>query len=232
MTSYIYKIHHVPTSDDSLLPFLAGKFASLRLSALTVSATAFSSTFEIESAFTSFQWIERLRRPLVHTFVAVAYGSGTAPEQQTIDAGDWIGSATLLGPFSKEMYELPESGGPVIESDEVESRWQMTAVYNSPEHRGRGIAKMLINGALEFAARQGGKRKSSRIRIMIHPKNIVVKKLYEGLGFVDAGTTTLAEAYFSNGDMELLPPDGGASDPGKYHTRAGIIMERVSLPIA
>ncbi|KUJ22441.1 uncharacterized protein LY89DRAFT_680588 [Mollisia scopiformis] len=227
MSSYTYKIHHLPTSDATLLPFLAGKFASLRLSALTVSATAFSSTFEIESAFTSSQWINRLKRPLVHTFVAVAYGAGTPPEQQTIDAGDWIGSATLLGPFPKEMYELKESGGPVIGNDEVETRWQMTAVYNSPAHRGKGIAKMLISGASEYAALQSGQGRSTRIRIMIHPNNVVVKKLYYDLGFVDAGSTTLAEAYFSNGDTDLLPPDGGASDPGKYHLRAGLIMEKV-----
>ncbi|CZR50759.1 related to GNAT family acetyltransferase [Phialocephala subalpina] len=232
MTSYIYKIHHVPASDENLLPFLAGKFASLRLSALTVSAPAFSSTFEIESAFTASQWIERLKRPLVCTFVAVAYGAATPPEKQTIDAGDWIGSATLLGPFTKEMYEIPESGGPSIGSDEVESRWQMTAVFNSPDHRGKGIAKMLIQGALDFAAEQTGKGRSTRMRIMIHPRNVVVKKLYVGLGFVDAGNTTLAEAYLANGDAEMLPPDGGKSDPEKYHNRLGLIMERVSLPIS
>jgi GNAT superfamily N-acetyltransferase len=38
--AYIYKIHHLPTSEPSLVPFLAGKFASLGLSALTVSAAA------------------------------------------------------------------------------------------------------------------------------------------------------------------------------------------------
>lgn len=232
MSSYTYKIHHVPTSDDQLLPFLAGKFASLRLSALSVSAGAFSSTFEIESAFISSQWIKRLKRPLVHTFVAVAYGSDTPPEKQTIDAGDWIGSATLLGPFPKDVYELKESGGPVIESDDVETRWQMTAVYNSPAHRGRGIAKMLICGALDFASEQSGKDRSTRVRIMIHPNNVVVKKLYDGLGFVDAGNVTLAEAYFSNGDTELLPADGGASDPEKYHWRGGLIMERLYFPFS
>jgi GNAT superfamily N-acetyltransferase len=228
MDSYIYKIHHVPTSDETLLPFLAGKFASLRLSALTTSTTAFSSTFEIESAFTSSQWIQRVRRPLVHTFVAIAYGAGTLLEQQTIDAGDWIGSATLLGPFPKATYELPESEGPVIGSDEEETRWQMTAVYNSPAHRGKGIAKMLIKGALDFAAEQSGSDRATRMRIMIHPANVVVKKLYYGLGFVDAGIVTLAEAYLSNCDSELLPPDGGASEPEKYHFRAGLIMERLS----
>jgi hypothetical protein len=88
----------------------------------------------------------------------------------------------------------------------------------------------LINGALEFAAKKSGGRES-RTRIMIHPRNIVVKKLYEGLGFVDAGNCTLAEAYISNGDANMLPLDGGASDPGKYLNRLGIIMEKVNPPI-
>ncbi len=72
------------------------------------------------------------------------------------------------------------------------------------------------------------KGQRSRVRIMIHPRNIVVKKLYEGLGFVDAGNCTLAEAYLSNGDAEMLPADGGLSDPEKYHSRQGIIMMKVA----
>jgi len=228
--SYIYKVHLLPASDPSLLPFLAGKFASLRLSALTVSAPAFSSTFEIESVFTASDWIVRLQRPLVHYLIAVAYAPDTKPEKQTIDAGDWIGSATLIGPISKEAYELSESGGPEIGADDTETRWQMTAVFNAPLHRGKGIAKLLINGALEFAAKEAGRERESRTRIMIHPRNIVVKKLYEGLGFVDAGNCTLAEAYISNGDANMLPLDGGASDPEKYLSRLGIVMEKRNRP--
>jgi hypothetical protein len=88
----------------------------------------------------------------------------------------------------------------------------------------------LINGALEFSARESGKTRESRTRIMIHPRNIVVKELYKGLGFVDAGNCTLAEAYISNGDANMLPLDGGASDPEKYLNRLGIIMEKVNSP--
>jgi ribosomal protein S18 acetylase RimI-like enzyme len=226
--SYIYKIHHLPTSDPVLLSFLAGKFAALRLSALTVSAAAFSSTFANESAFTAQGWVKRLERPLVHNFIAVAYAPSTLPEQQTIDAGDWVGSATLLGLFPKDVFELPESRGAEIGGDDVESKWQMTAVYNNPDHRGKGIAKMLIQGAMDFAANGGGKGKRSRMRIMIHPDNIAVKRLYQGLGFVDAGNCTLAEAYRSNGDATMLPADGGVSNPERYHNRRGIIMECVS----
>lgn len=173
--SYIYRIHHLPTSDPVLVPFLAGKFASLRLSALTVSALAFSSTFEYESAFAASRWISRLQRPLLHTFVAVAYAAGTPIELQTVDAGDWIGSATLLGPFTRESFEIPDSGGPEVANDGEESKWQMSAVYNSPLHRGNGIAKMLIQEAMEFA-NEAGMRRRSRVRIMIHPQNVLVKK--------------------------------------------------------
>ncbi|TVY20037.1 hypothetical protein LARI1_G002113 [Lachnellula arida] len=226
--SYIYKIHHLPTSDPAFLAFLAGKFASLRLTALSVSTAAFSSTFAIESTFTASQWISRLQRPGFHTFIAVAYSPNTKPEQQTIDAGDWVGSATLLGPTPKAVYDLPESGGPEIGGDDVESKWQMLGVYNSPEHRGKGIAKLLINGAIEYAAKEAGVGRQSRVRIMIHQDNILVKQLYDGLGFMDAGHSTLSEALLANGDSALLPADGGASQPEKYHARLPLIMTKVS----
>jgi ribosomal protein S18 acetylase RimI-like enzyme len=225
--SYIYKIHHLPTSDPLLLSFLAGKFAALRLSALTVSAAAFSSTFAKESTFTASQWVARLQRPFLHIFIAVAYAPGTKPEGQTIDAGDWIGSATLLGATPKADYELTESGGPEIGEDDVESKWQMAAVYNSPEHRGKGVAKMLIQGALDFAE-AAGEGKKTRVRIIIHPDNIVVKRMYDNLGFKAAGLATLVEALLTNKDDDMVPADGGKSNPEKYLRRAPFIMERLT----
>ncbi|KAH8797351.1 hypothetical protein F5884DRAFT_848306 [Xylogone sp. PMI_703] len=223
---YIYKIHHLPTADPTFLAFLAGKFAALRLSALTVSAAAFSSTFAAESTFTAQLWADRLKRDQLHTFIAVAYAPSTKPEQQTIDAGAWVGSATLIGPVPKTRYELAESGGPPIGEDDMESKWQMAAVYNSPEHRGKGVAKMLINTAINFAEKEG-KGSRTRVRIIIHPDNIVVKRLYDGLGFIDAGRCTLVEAYVTNMDDDMVPPDRGESDPEHYLRRGGLIMEKI-----
>lgn len=225
--SFIYKAHHLPTSEPTHLVFLAGKYSALRLSALTDSAAAFSSTFEHESSFTPDEWVTRLREGSRHFFIVVAYAANTGPERQTIDGGAWVGSATLLGPFSKEDYVSPESGGPEVGDDGSESKWQMTAVYTSPSHRRKGLANLLIKAVEEFAAREGGQGKRSRIRIMIHPDNIAVKKLYSPLGFKDAGMCTLAEAYLSSGEVESLPQDGGASNPEKYHNRVGFIMEKV-----
>lgn len=163
----------------------------------------------------------------MHTFIAIAYSPSIEAEDQTIDAGDWIGSATLFGPYPKADYELLDSGGPDIGPDDVESKWQMTAIYNSLEHRGKGIAKMLIKGALDFAE-AAGEGKKTRVRIMVHPDNTIVKRLYAGLGFVDAGLCTFAEAYITNKDPEMVPPDGGKDNPEKYLSRGGIIMERLS----
>jgi len=225
----IYKVHQLPISDATLLAFLATKFSALRLSALTVSAAAFSSTFEIESAFSTLTWIERLSRPDLNTFIAVAYAPGTPLSQQTIDIGEWVGSATLIGPYPKSIYEIPESGGPKSKDDAVETKWQMTSVYNSPAHRGKGVANMLIAAAIDYAI-LASKKKGMRMRIMIHPDNAVVKTMYKKIGFVDAGNCTLVEAYMSNGDGNLVPADGGASHPEKYHSRKGLIMEKVIAP--
>jgi ribosomal protein S18 acetylase RimI-like enzyme len=221
----VYKVHHLSSSDPDF-EFLAGKYAALRLQALTVSPGAFGSTFEHESAHPPSLWVSRLKRPNVHTFIAVAYPSTFTAEQQTIAAGDFVGSMVMLGPVPRIQYRLPLSNGAEIGSDDVETKWHLTALFNSFEHRRKGIAKMLINSAVDFSTKEGGTR--SRVRLVLHPLNTVVKSLYLPLGFVDAGNCTFTEAVIANGDDHLLPPDGGQSDPERYHTRGGILMEKVT----
>ncbi|TAQ89239.1 hypothetical protein B7494_g2448 [Chlorociboria aeruginascens] len=227
-SSYTYKTHHLPTSDPALLSFLAGKFASLRLSALITAPHAFSNTFASESTFQTQDWITRLQRPKLHTFVAIAYPECTPSAEQTVDRGHFVGSATLLGPFPKSSFYLPESGGPDLKDDDAEAKWQMTAVYNDPAHRGRGVGKALIQGAVDFARLEARKLgRESRVRIFIRPDNVVAKTLYHTLGFGDAGACTLKEAYVQNGDGELVPADGGEGDREKWLTRRGIVMDIV-----
>lgn len=103
----------------------------------------------------------------------------------------------------------------------------MTAVFNAPEHRGKGIAKLLVLGAMGYVTEMSAS-KASRLRIMIKPTNALVKTMYSRLGFVDAGKMTLAEAYNANMETDMFPVDGGASNPGKYHSRMGLIMEKIT----
>lgn len=142
-----------------------------------------------------------------------------------------IGSATVIGPTAKLLYDLPESGGPEVGSDDMETKWQMTSVYSSPSHRGKGVAKLLILGALDYVEKVS-KGKGTRMRIMIHPDNAVVRTLYANIGFVDAGNCTLAEGYIGNGDADMLPADQGRSQPEKYWARQGLVMVKVTQPAA
>lgn len=95
--SSVYKIHRIPTDDPILSAFLTGKLAALRLQALTLSPSAFGGqfVFEIFARMPYTKWIERLQRPNFHTFVAISYPEGTAEEEQTVDRGDIVGTATL-----------------------------------------------------------------------------------------------------------------------------------------
>jgi ribosomal protein S18 acetylase RimI-like enzyme len=218
---FIYRVHRLP-SESHLLAFLAGKYASLRLNALTLASSAFASNFELESTFSASYWISRLSSPNVQCFIAVAYSPNTPLSQQTIDRGDFVGTATLLGPFPKVLYELPLSGGPKTGNDFEELKWQISSVYANPAHRGRGIGKMLVEGPYEYAVQQAEGRKT-RVRAIVHPDNVTAKGLYLKLGFVDAGLCTLEEAYLAAGDGEWIPEK---KDPGKWDDRRGLVTEK------
>lgn len=105
----------------------------------------------------------------------------------------------------------------------------MTFVYNSPLHRGKGVAKLLIKGAEDYTIQQAQStgKKSTRMRVFLAPGNTGAYQLYSKYGFVDAGNCTYIEAYVANGDSELMPADGGFGEPEKYHSRAGLIMQKV-----
>jgi len=229
--AYVYRVHRLPTDDPLLLAYFSGKLSALRLSALQTAPASFGSTFARESSFTAKQWAAFLQRPLVHNFVAVAYSSTTAPEDQTLDTGDWIGCGVFIGATPKAIFEIPEGGGAEIGSDEDENKWHMTFVYNSPLHRGKGVARMIINAAQEYAIKHAQEtgRKSMRMRVFLAPTNGAAYNLYSRFGFVDSGKCTYVEAIAANGDGELLPACGGSSDPAKYLSREGLTMEKVCV---
>jgi GNAT superfamily N-acetyltransferase len=149
-SDYTYTVHYLSPSAPNFST-LVQKFSSLRLSALLTSPTSFSSTHALESTFTPAQWASRLSRPTVHIFVAIAHPSNVPSADQTVENGDWVGKVTLLGPLTRNVYELPEAGGPILGPDEEESRWQMTALYTDPTHRGKGLGKKIVKYAIDFA---------------------------------------------------------------------------------
>lgn len=201
---------------------LAQKYKSLRLSALAESPHSFSSTYDKESQYTEEWWESRLQLPGRETFICSTHDTHTSA-----DEGEWIAQVTLLGPVPAKSYALPEAAQQPPEcSDEDEEKWQMLSLYTLPAHRGKGVGKMLCRETFSWLQQKDvgtGKQqhKQIRVRIMVKPENTATVRMYAGLGFVDAGKCTLAEALRANGDGEMVPEDGGGP---KFNQRRGLIM--------
>ncbi|KAJ7258753.1 hypothetical protein B0H12DRAFT_983154, partial [Mycena haematopus] len=186
------------------------RYAALRLEALLTSPNAFGSSHAIECKFTSEEWAERIWRDDAVVLVCVAR-PGTQLNQDCgpLD-GEWVGSAILRGPMPGHEYALPpDHGAPPFGSDDRETKWQMTAVFASSAHRRRGIGKMLIQAGKDYAMAQTSDPRSGlvsqrpahvRLRVLIHPENLMVLALYSATGFTDVARTTGQEAYRTNGD--------------------------------
>lgn len=205
-------------SADSDLPAMARKYRNLRLAALKQSPTSFSSTYEIEAAFSDAVWLSRLSEPSKETFICVA--SSAIPDMEE----EWVAQVTLLGPVPTSMYALPEEAGqPEVLPDEEEEKWQMLSLYTLPTHRGKGLGKKLCQEAFKFAsAVERSPPSKVRVRIMVKPENHATLRLYGSLGFKEAGRCTLAEALRANGDAAMVPI--GVLEE-KYTRRSGIIMD-------
>ena len=198
-------------------PELVQKYRALRLDALTNAKAAFGSTYEEESAWPIEYWEQRLTRQGVEHFVIAAHRPSGEQE--------WLGQLVLLGPLSLEDFTLgPESGQPEdqFENAAKETRWQLTALYTSIHHRGKGLGKLLCRAAISYAA-NFDKDKRARVRLFLSPYNTGIMRFYADLGFCDGGRCTWEEAMISNGNEAQLPPPSDR-DPEKYQTRIGIAM--------
>ncbi|KAK3045265.1 hypothetical protein LTS18_014159 [Coniosporium uncinatum] len=213
--------------------YLASKFRTLRLHALQTSPNSFAAAYADEVTLPLLAWTRRLEQTGKEIFICKATPMNRSPTANDNDGdldllllGEWIGMFTLCGPTPLSGFYLPLSGhtpGP----EASETRWHMTALYTSPAHRGRGLAKKLIDASMRFARDYSGSlgpEVRTRLRLVVHPNNVVVKGLYGGLGFEDAGRCTLLEAYVASGEGKLVPVEG-ERDPGKWDDRIGVCME-------
>lgn len=143
--------------------------------------------------------------------------------------GEWTGMFSVVGPISRKDYIWPESGQPEPGPEGSETRWQLTSLFTMPAYRGCGIAKRLTDAALGFGKHASkemgtlsGRIVRTRVRLVVHPKNTGVVKMYEKFGFVDSARMTVAEACIANGAGDMIPTD---ADPEKWHCRFAVAME-------
>lgn len=199
----------------------AQKYRSLRLNALKASPGSFSSTYEIEAAFTETDWTTLLTAPGREVFICAATPQDAAQPCLKNDL-EWVGQVTIRGPLSTADFTLPsDSGQPAPKPDLEEERWQMLSLFMLSEHRGQGLGKKLCLEAIRYVEFYRPLPPVVQVRLMVKPGNHAAVKLYQGLDFVLAGRCTLKEAFIANGDAHLLPMD--TSTP-KFSVRLGFIM--------
>lgn len=235
-TDLTYTVLRIPTQSTRLSE-LVNKLRDTRLAALQAEPGGFAVKYEDEILHHASVWLRRLTGPLTEILVCVATIEPLKDgdeDEDTLLKGDWVGLATLNGPIPYSAYQLPESGQPVSERPELETRWHMCNLYTSQAHRGRGLAKRLINASIASAQEhtrnlEGGANMKARIRLFCNPSKAHVVGLYKGIGFSEAGLCTLREAFIANGDESLIPDDIGDSEESRYTwlRRYGLAMERV-----
>jgi len=249
--SSVFKVHYISPASTNLA-FLAGKFSSLRLQALTISPESFGSKFKAVSKRTPSEWQAFLTRPNFHTFICSRYEADSEhpSSEYDIEQGQWVAHISLIGPTPKSAYDLyPPNGGDESGSDEQESKWHLTALWTDPTFRGQGIGKKLTEAAVDFTTsyEQGGSQphssaKQARVRLFNRggKDNEHVLTMYRKMKFKDAGSVSLFEAMIGNGDQDEIPQDvmdaGNLEEDdnrnmvlkgGMWHLRYGVCMDRV-----
>lgn len=153
-----------------LHPKDAGIYINLRLEALQTSPEAFGSSYEEEKDFPIERTENRLGDPNAYVFGAF------------ID-GRLIGMVTLMSEVKLKMKH----------------RANIYAVYVTPCHRGKGIAKQLIEKAIHKAKEL---KEVEQLYLTVVSTNIPAKRLYQSLGFstygIDKKAIKIADSYYDD----------------------------------
>ncbi|PVH96626.1 hypothetical protein DM02DRAFT_617099 [Periconia macrospinosa] len=239
-----YTIHVIPypLPVHSLTP-LAEKLRKFKLHALLSDPKAFSQNHATESSLPISAWETRVANPDFRIVVCVVADAddrdGAFPSDKNKEAeeehvvqrlleSEWAGTFTLVGPVPLSSWLVPSSGQPQPGAEGAETRWHLTSLFVLPAHRGCGLASKLTLAAVRAGSSghqvAGNVGATTRFRLIVHPKNIEVVKLYEKLGFVKGGLYTQREAMVAMGDAAGVP-EAAAADI--WDSRLAIGMERL-----
>ncbi|KIK69903.1 hypothetical protein GYMLUDRAFT_53040 [Collybiopsis luxurians FD-317 M1] len=157
------------------------KYAALRLLALTTNPECFSSTAERESAFSFEQWRERIDNTDRVTFIAASAVNVSAVDD---DRATWVGIVTLLTPefLKKESENLPADYRKFAMWSDASHI--LVSMWVHPEHRRRGVGKVLIDAAMKWVERRDAPQ-SSAVVLEVLDTNRGAAALYKQMGFED-----------------------------------------------
>ncbi|MFE7065103.1 GNAT family N-acetyltransferase [Sutcliffiella sp. NPDC057660] len=151
----------------------AEKYFDLRLEALQTNPEAFASSYEEESKNTPEIYQNRLEGDFSYTFGAF--------EQEEL-----IGVASLV----------------LEQKNKIKHRANIYGVYVTPEKRGLGVARKIMEASIKKARQLEG---VEQIHLTVTASNEPAKKLYQSLGFktygIEKKALKLEHTYF---DEELM----------------------------
>ncbi|UPX20844.1 uncharacterized protein EKO05_0011061 [Ascochyta rabiei] len=241
--------NHVPTTYKFIrVPRTSARFAELvtkfritRLAALETDPASFVSQHATERALPLEIWTKRFSRDAT-ILICVASNDTTPLDDETaLIEGEWAGFAALRGPLKYEDYYFsPDMNLAIPENPQTEARWYLYDLYTKPLHRGRGLAKKLVNTCTELAIESTRTLRSlpldndaslqkARILLFMNPKNAWLVRMYEGFGFRGTGRVTMTEGFRAGALHESLPSDTESTEELRrfWHTRVGLAMEQV-----
>jgi ribosomal protein S18 acetylase RimI-like enzyme len=148
--------------------------------------------------------------------------------------------ALVLGRFNKFFRELLggyvwEDHGQIVGSVVVQPRglerrkWNISAVATHPDYRRRGIARCLMEAAIEHIRERGGEL----TLLAVHSHNTPAYQLYLGLGFAHFDSVTLLRldgipnAKFKPIKGYVVRP----MSPGEWRTRYELAKEAVPAEV-
>jgi GNAT superfamily N-acetyltransferase len=151
------------------------KFAAIRLLSLQIDPSSFGSTYEREIAFTDDQWRDRLSTPSRATFIA-----SIADSDQ-----EWVATMTILAPSEITFDVLAPLRGLGIGKDG--DIYVLVGMWVRPDHRRKGLGKMLIEEAFEWVrkdnATDSNLRKEKLLALQVTDNNDGGWALYGKMGF-------------------------------------------------
>ena len=137
-----YKITSIPIppSDSDI-----DEQRKLRLLALQTDPSSFGSTYEREAAFTREIWRERLESPLKRTFIARYSPKNVLSTSEDLEperSSEWIGGLVIMAPGAVSI---------AIPHTDPKTSFLMFGMWVHPDHRGKGVGRMLLEGASGWA---------------------------------------------------------------------------------
>lgn len=189
-------------------PSQLAAYKMLRLASLQIDPQAFGSNYAREAAFSEDVWRERLDSSFKQTIVAsvldASHERGDVDSKEA-EAGEWIGTASIVGPSGISpslLAPLKEAG--------VGANWEIYGLYAMwvhPAHRGKGVGAQMVNACLEWARTNVDVKFSSEnsgnfekvVVLLVYGDNVAGNALYSRAGF-----TYLEGVSASEGERWML----------------------------